>query len=59
MLLQAQVKEEHIFAKPLPMDLVLPILPRIPGRPGTSFEQHLDRGQVCEVWNAFVKYNQT
>ena len=57
MLMQARVTEEYIFAKPLPIETVLPILPRIPGRPGTSFEQHLDRDQVCKVWNAFVRHN--
>ena len=57
MLMQARVTEEYIFAKPLPIETVLPILPRIPGRPSTSFEQHLDRDQVCKVWNAFVRHN--
>lgn len=57
--LQAQVREQHMFARPLPIETVLPILPRIPGRPGTSFEQHLDRDQVCKVYDAFVRHNQS
>ena len=58
-LMQAQVREQHMFARPLPIETVLPILPRIPGRPGNSFEQHLDRDQVCKVYDAFVKHNQS
>ncbi|KAL3148324.1 hypothetical protein ABBQ38_013787 [Trebouxia sp. C0009 RCD-2024] len=56
---QARVREQRMFARPLPIETVLPILPRIPGRPGTSFEQHLDQDQVCKVYDAFVRHNQS
>lgn len=55
---QARVKEVHRFLKPLPVDRVLDILPRKPNTPGTTFEQHLDRHSVCQLWNAFVRYNE-
>ncbi|KAL0054565.1 hypothetical protein WJX82_011065 [Trebouxia sp. C0006] len=40
---QARVREIRMFARPLPIERVLHVLPRKPHMPGTTFEQHLDR----------------
>ena len=55
--LQVRVKEEHCFANPLPGRAFLEIIPRRPGPANTTFEQHLDRKQVCKLWDAFVRHN--
>ncbi|KAA6427196.1 MAG: hypothetical protein FRX49_02953 [Trebouxia sp. A1-2] len=55
---RARVREVRMFARPLPIDRVLHVLPRKPHMPGTTFEQHLDRDSVCQLWDALVQHNE-